>query len=189
MRVYLITHAHTEQIPGVAADAWRLSTRGNEQAAALAAAPFWTHVDRVVVSAEPKTWWTIAEIVEMRQLPVWVDSRFDELRRTEWIEDYAGQVAEVFAHPTRSVAGWEAADAALKRLEKGIADLQHRFARETLALVGHGLTFSLLRAKLLGLSHADHSAWQRLSFGSYAYICLNPQAILEDFAQSADKVR
>lgn len=61
MRIVLITHAHTEQMRDVAADAWRLSARGLQQAAALANARFWADVDRVVVSPEPKTWLTILE--------------------------------------------------------------------------------------------------------------------------------
>jgi broad specificity phosphatase PhoE len=189
MRIYLITHAHTEQIHSVAADAWRLSARGNEQAAALADAPFWAQVDRIVVSAEPKTLLTVAGVVERRKIPVWVDSRFDELRRTDWIEDYGAQVAQVFAHPEHSISGWEPANSVQLRVRSGLADLKLRFAGETLALVGHGICLSLLRAWLLGLPTADLSHWQRLAFGSYAYVCLDPPAVLEDFVQSADVTR
>jgi broad specificity phosphatase PhoE len=189
MRIYLITHAHTEQVPGVAADEWRLSDRGVEQAAALASAPFWAQVDRVIVSAEPKTLLTVAEVVEQRNIPVWVDTRFDELRRTGWIEEYAAQVAQVFAHPAHSVSGWEPADSVQARVQSGLADLKQRFAGETLALVGHGLCLSLLRARLVGLPTADLSHWRRLAFGSYACISLDPPAMLEDFAPSADVAR
>ncbi|MCC6456484.1 MAG: histidine phosphatase family protein [Caldilineaceae bacterium] len=189
MRIYLITHAHTEQVPHVAADVWRLSDRGNEQAAALAGAPFWAQVDRVVVSAEPKTLLTVAGVVERRKIPVWVDSRFDELRRSGWIEDYAAQVEQVFAQPERSISGWEAAASVRMRVQSGLADLKRRFAGERMALVGHGICLSLLRAGLLGLPTADLSHWRRLAFGSYAYVCLDPPAILQDFAQSADVTR
>jgi broad specificity phosphatase PhoE len=189
MQLYLITHAHTEQNPSVAADAWRLSARGVEQAARLAEAPFWHHVDRVVVSAEPKTWLTVADVVAQRGLPVWIDSRFDELRRTDWIEDYAAQVAKVFAHAAEKVMGWEAADHVRQRVNTGLADLQVRFAGETLALVGHGLCLSLLRADLLGLAQVDFSAWQRLAFGSHALASLKPRGMLEDFSFSEERIR
>jgi broad specificity phosphatase PhoE len=189
MRVYLITHAHTEQIAGVAADAWRLSMRGIEQAARLAESPFWQQVNRIVVSAEPKSWLTVAKVAAERNLPVWIDSRFDELRRTGWIDDYAAQVARVFAQPTTQVMGWEAAESVRRRVQAGLADLQVRFAGETLALVGHGLSLSVLRADLLGLAQADFSAWQRLAFGSYALISLTPPTVIEDFRFSDERMR
>jgi broad specificity phosphatase PhoE len=189
MRIYLITHAHTEQLPGVAADAWRLSARGSEQASTLASAPFWDEVERVVVSSEPKTLLTVAEVVRQRNLPVWIDSRFDELRRSGWTENYATQVAAVFAEPSRSIAGWEAVGSVRQRALSGLADLQVRFAGETLALVGHGLCLSILRAEVLGLTNVDFAAWQRLAFASYASIILNPPTLVEDFPISANAER
>lgn len=189
MRIYLITHAHTEQNRDVAADTWRLSASGIEQAARLAEAPFWDEIDRVVISAEPKTWLTIADVVALRILPVWIDSRFDELRRSGWTEEYATHVASVFAHPTTEVKEWEAADSVRKRVNAGLADLQRRFGGETLALVGHGLCLSILRAELLGVAHVDFSSWQRLAFGSYALISLAPPAVIEDFPFGEGRLR
>lgn len=189
MRMFLITHAHTEQVADVAADAWRLSSRGGEQAASLAGASFWDVVDRVVVSAEPKTFLTVAGVVAERNLPVWIDSRFDELRRAGWIDDYAAQVEKVFTYPMQSVAGWESADAVRTRLQLGLADLQRRFVGETVALVGHGICLSLLRSRLLGLPTVNFLDWQQLSFGSYAYVNLDPPAVLEDFPMSSVAVR
>jgi broad specificity phosphatase PhoE len=189
MKIYLVTHAHTEQIPGVAADAWRLSARGNKEAASLADAPFWGQIDRVVVSSEPKTLLTVGEVVSQRRLPIWIDSRFDELRRRGWTEDYASQVAEVFAEPTKAIGGWEAADAVRARALNGLAGLQRRFQGETLALVGHGLCLSILRAAILGQATVDFSAWQRLSFATYALIELTPPTVLTDFPLNAKPVR
>ena len=189
MRIYLITHAHTEQVPHVAIDAWQLSARGIQQATELAKASFWAEIDRVVMSSEPKTWLTVAHIVQARKLPVWIDCRFDELRRSGWFEDYAAQVAKVFAQPTQSVSGWEPASSAQQRAQQGLADLQRRFPGETLALVGHGISLSLVRAGLLGLAQVDHEVWQRLSFGTYAVASLAPPAIIQDFAQSKNTVR
>jgi broad specificity phosphatase PhoE len=189
MRIYLVTHAHTEQTPGVVADAWHLSPRGVEQATALAAAPFWDEVDRVVVTSEPKTYLTVAEIVRELNLPVWVDCRFDELRRGGWVEDYSAQVAAAFADPARSIGEWESVDSVRQRALMGLADVQKRFAGETVALVGHGICLSILRAEILGLTHVDFTSWQRLSFGSYASISLNPAGILSDFPLSQSHVR
>jgi broad specificity phosphatase PhoE len=189
MRIYLITHAHTRQMAGVAADAWRLSKRGTEQAEELAGAPFWSDVDRIVVSSEPKTWLTVADVAAVRKLSVWVDSRFDELRRSGWIENYAAQVAAVFAEPTCSVAGWESVESVRQRAWAGLADLQRRFAGEALALVGHGLCFSIVRATIVGDIHVDVAHWQRLNFASYATIEVDPPALISDFVLSGEDVR
>lgn len=189
MRIYLITHAHTEQAPDVAIDHWMLSMKGIDQTRELAKQSFWGDVDRVVISSEAKTYLTIAEVARARSLPIWVDSRFDELRRSGWIEDYSRQVCAVFAEPSRSVGNWESVDHVRQRAVSGLAALQARCSGQTLALVGHGLCLSILRAEALGLGQVDFSAWQRLSFGSFASITLNPLALLSDFSYSESSVR
>lgn len=189
MKIYLITHAHTEQVQGAASDVWSLSPRGHGQAAELANAPWWNEVKRIIVSSEAKTLLTVLGVVGRRQLPVWVDSRFDELRRSGWTEDYATQVAVVFAQPDQSINGWESAESVRHRAIAGLKDLQRRFAGETLALVGHGLCLSILLAAMLGQSRVDFEAWQRLSFGSYAVLQVNPLLLLSDFGRSSQPVR
>jgi broad specificity phosphatase PhoE len=190
MRIYLITHAHTEQLPDVPSDAWRLSARGQEQAAELARAPFWDEVDRIVVSSEPKSLLTIADIATNRNLPVWIDSRFDELRRGGWSEDYARQVAALFAEPESSIGGWESAAGVRERAWQGFVELQHRFGDERVALVGHGLCLSIVRAAVVGKTHVDFSDWQRLRFADYATVELgNPSRLLADFSLDATTVR
>ena len=189
MRIYLVTHAHTEQMPDVAVDAWRLSARGQEQAAKLATEPFWDEVDRVVVSSEPKTWATVSDVVHKRPMPVWIDSRFDELRRSGWTENYAAQVAAVFAEPLRSAGGWESVDNVRRRVWDGLDDLQRRFAGERLVLVGHGLCLSILRAEILGQTQVDFTAWQRLVFGAHAAVLIDPPTMLKDFDVSVQPQR
>ena len=189
MQIYLISHAHTEQVPEVDADRWVLSQKGKNQSRELAEQPFWSDVDQIVVSSEQKTFLTIADIAHSHAIPVWIDSRFDELRRTGWIADYSRQVAEVFANPVRSVAGWESVDMVRDRALRGLADLRVRFEGQTLALVGHGLCLSIIRAEALRLSQVDFSAWQRLSFGSFASIGLNPLRLISDFSFSEGALR
>ncbi|MCB0162357.1 MAG: histidine phosphatase family protein, partial [Caldilineaceae bacterium] len=91
-RLYLITHAHTAADPAADARLWRLSPTGVDQAARLAAAPWWDDVDAIVLSSEAKTRLTVAPLLAQRDLPVVIDARFDELKRGGWCDDYAGQV-------------------------------------------------------------------------------------------------
>lgn len=161
MRLYLITHAHTQQEPTVDAPRWRLSNTGRAQAAALAREPLWADVDRIVLSSEPKTQLTVEPVLAARDLPLTVDARFDELHRPGWVGDYVGRVAHCFAHPRQAAVDWEPATDALARFRDGIADLHAQFPKQTLALVGHGLTLSLYRAHLLN-QYREGAIWVRL---------------------------
>jgi broad specificity phosphatase PhoE len=181
MRLYLITHAHTEAIPGAAADGWRLSRAGARQAAELARAPFWSEVQRIVVSSEPKTRLTVSDVLRERHLPVWVDVRFDELRRNGWVADYVAAVTAALEWPDVSHLGWEPASDALRRGLDGLAALQRRIPDEAVALVGHGLHLSLLRAHWLGQASVDPDEWARLPFAAVALVALPESRLLADF--------
>lgn len=191
MRVYLITHSHTEQIPGEAIDAWRLSARGVDQSVKLATNPFWDEIERVVVSSEPKTWLTVEQVAIARQLPVWIDCRFDELRRSGWTENYGARVAAAFTDPQSASIGWEALATLRNRVVSGFEALQQQFPGETLAVVGHGICLSTLRAELLGDERVNFDAWQRLQFGSYACVEAGRRGtqIVSDFALSQNSER
>ncbi len=180
--LFLITHAHTQQKQETDAAVWDLSATGAEQAAALARLPFWDDVERVVVSSEAKTRLTVAPVLAARRLPMTVDPRFDELRRgSGWVEEYAARVAEVFANPDRSIGGWESARDALARFREGVDALSDVFPHETISLVGHGLTFSLFRAHLLGQERVHFADWQRLSFCALAQVEWPGLKLAQDF--------
>ena len=175
MRLYLITHAHTQQEPAVDAARWRLSEAGREQAAALAREPFWAEVDRVVLSSEPKTRLTVEPALATRDLPLTVDARFNELHRPGWVGDYVGRVAHCFAHPHQAAVDWEPASEALARFRAGMVDLHTQFPKQTLALIGHGLTLSLYRAHLLnqyvdGAIRVRLADWRALAFAAVALV-------------------
>ena len=180
-RLYLVAHACTRQVPDSDAALWQLNELGQKQAAALARQPFWDEVDRLLLSCEPKTRLTVAPLLKDRQIPKEEDARFNELRRSpEWTSDYTARVAELFRRPRQSVAGWEPAAAALTRFCAGIDAWTSRHPQETLALVGHGLTFSLYRAHLLGLPTVMLQDWCELSFAAVARV--EGGQIIEDFA-------
>ena len=180
-KLYLIAHACTRQVPDTDAALWQLDELGRVQAAALARQPFWDEVDRLLLSREPKTRLTVAPLLKRKDLPVDEDDRFNELNRSpEWTNDYTARVAEVFRRPRESVAGWEPAADALTRFRVGIDDWAARHPHDILALVGHGLTFSLYRAHLLGLPTVPLQDWQQLSFAAVA--CVQDGRIVDDFA-------
>lgn len=182
MRLYLITHAHTEQVQDVNARQWVLSEQGKAQAEALARQPFWEDVDIILLSSEQKTRLTVQPVLTERLLPVWVEARFDELRRPGWVDDYPERVRRALAEPAQPAGDWEPALHALDRFMDAMTLMKKRFVgQETLALVGHGLILSLYRAHLLGQSQVDFEAWRTLSFASVALVDPMRERILEDF--------
>ena len=180
-RLYLITHAHTAADPATDARLWRLSPTGVDQAARLAAAPWWDDVDAIVLSSEAKTRLTVAPLLAQRDLPVVIDARFDELKRGGWCDDYAGQVQRMFAVPDTAVDGWECAASALARVRAGMADLHAHHPHGTLALVSHGLVLSIYRAHVLGLPRVRFTDWQQLSFAAVAVVAGAPPVLVQDF--------
>jgi broad specificity phosphatase PhoE len=205
MIVHLLTHAHTHQQPAVDSRHWALSDVGKAQAAALIQAPIWARVCALVVSSEPKTRLTAEPVAEHYNLPIYVDARFDELQRGGWIDDYAATVTAAFAAPTESIAGWETATSALSRALDALADWEAQAshsappgdARGEIAIVGHGLSLSLLRAWFLTHAALDSAAeravninqvyvdadeWRRLPFGAWATFDTEARRIVQDFA-------
>lgn len=166
--LYLITHAHTAADPAVDARKWHLSPTGVRQAARLAEQPWWSEVSCVVVSSETKTRLTVAPLLARRTLPVMVDPRVDELKRSGWTTDYSEHVQRTFADPDRAHGGWEPASAALARIRAAVHDLAKTHPYAVLALVSHGLILSLLRADLLHLPRVRFDDWRHLSFAAVA---------------------
>lgn len=167
--------------PDQDAKTWPLSATGQRQAERLATLPLWNEVTQLVVSSEAKTRLTVAPVIVQRRLPVQVDARFDELHRPGWVDNYSAQVQRAFAHPTHAAGEWEPAAVALARFQAGIADLCQDFAGATVALVGHGLTFSLYRAYLLGYDHVRFADWQQLPFAAVALVEPLTAQLLADF--------
>jgi len=188
MRLYLITHAATQQSRTQAVTTWSLSAAGAQQATKLATLPFWADVQGIILSSEAKTRLTVEPTLAHRSLPVELDARFDELRRGGWVKDYTTRVAQAFAQPTAPSGDWEAAADALARFRSGIADLCVRYSGQTLALVGHGLTFSLYRAHLLGQTQVALADWQQLSFAAVALVDPVRAELLQDFQAIAGSI-
>ncbi len=181
MKLYLIRHAQTKQERQQESNQWHLSEQGCQQAGALAQESFWSHVDLIVVSSEPKTRLTIEPVVAAWGIPVVEDARFDEVYRGGWINDYAAQVRRFFATPEQSAEPWESAADALDRFLGGLASLQEAYGNQTLALVGHGLILSLYRAYLLGQPAVHFADWQRLAFAAVALVNPTKRLLLKDF--------
>lgn len=181
MRLYLIRHAHTVQEPDHLSARWNLSAEGILQSQELAKCHFWSAIDCIILSSEPKSRLTVESVIEERNLPTWIEGRFDELRRPSWVGEYQDRVRLAFQRPNESAGDWEPARDALARFLDGITLLRKRFVHGNLALIGHGLTFSLYRAHLLGQNQPSFEDWARMEFAAVAVVNPITERLLQDF--------
>lgn len=170
--IYLVRHARTQPTNEEAAR-WPLSDEGRQQAALLADHPCWRDIAAIISSPEQKALDTARPAAERHNLPLHIDERLRELRRPAvWVsqERYEQIVFQVFAEPERSIAGWEPADAVLRRMLAALNEALATRPEQSVALVGHGLAFSLLLANLQGLPQPSLDAWRAIPFAAVAAI-------------------
>jgi broad specificity phosphatase PhoE len=169
---YLVRHARTQPTADEAA-LWPLSDEGRRQAELLAELPHWRDVALIISSPEEKALATARPAAARHGLPLRADERLRELRRPAvWVgqERYEQIVDEVFASPERSVEGWEPAADVLRRALAMLNEVLAAQREGNVALVGHGLSFSLLLAHLQGLPRPRIDAWRAIPFAAIAAI-------------------
>lgn len=165
-RIYLIRHAETEE-GGPDPALWPLSERGEEQVRVLAAQPFWSEIQAVVSSDEPKALATVAGIAAERGIPLFKHESLRELKRTRGrVDDYDERVRQVFARPAQSVEGWERATDAQARILACMDELIGRFDPQPFAVVSHGMVLALLLASVQNALGQTFEIWKQLGFAS-----------------------
>lgn len=173
MNLYLIRHAKTEVVEGVPPHEWLLSDEGSRQAAALAELPFWPSVRVIYSSPEAKALGSIEPTVRRFGLPVIQSADLRELERPAGLVlDYQAAVAACFVSPQSSYSGWEPAAKAQARVltvfREAVAQI--RAGEGHVALVSHGLLFSLLLAGLEGRSAPRLDEWRSIPMPGWAVI-------------------
>lgn len=169
-KVYLIRHAETQE---TREDRffWPLSDRGEEQAHAIAGAPFWDEIQAIISSDESKAIATVSHIVHERRIPLFYDPRLRELKRPdERVEDYEARVLEVFQKPAMTVGGWERAVDAQARMIACFEEMVARYGETPFAMVSHGMTLALLIATLQNTVGYAFDIWQTLGFGTVVLV-------------------
>jgi 2,3-bisphosphoglycerate-dependent phosphoglycerate mutase len=166
--VYLVRHAHVSPIEGQPAADWPLSERGRQQAEAIALLPFWKEVRAIYCSPESKAQATVAPAAARHGLAVTTVAALRELERPlGLLPDYQGAVAACFAQPEVSVGGFEPAGQVRRRMTEAI----FRFAEQQegpIAIVSHGLSFSLFLAGLQGKAAPTLEEWRSIPMPGWA---------------------
>jgi len=179
--LYLVRHAETRRT-ALPAETWPLSEQGFQQVRKLAELPFWSEVDLICTSLEPKALQTAQIVAERHSLPI--EPAFDlrELRRTgDRVADYEAAVREVLENPTTCFHGWEPAGEAQTRIVTAIERLLMLYEGETLAVVSHGLVLTLYLAYLTDTA-PTLDLWHSLPFASATRVDPEARTVLNHFA-------
>jgi len=147
-----VTHPQVRVSAQVPVPRWGLTDQGRQRVSLLCEQPWWVTTTRLVSSDETKALETAAIIAARTGLPIEVRAGLHENDRssTGFVpSDRFEQLADqFFAHPDRSVEGWERARDAQRRIVEGTADLVGD-GEGDVALCGHGAVGTLLLCHLL----------------------------------------
>jgi broad specificity phosphatase PhoE len=152
--VYL-THPQVLVDPAVPVPDWGLSPIGRARAEVAARMPWVRGLTRVVASEERKAREMAGILAGAAEVAVEVRPGLHENDRsaTGYLapEEFEATADEFFAHPDRSVRGWETARAAQARVLRAIGEvLDGHPVDRPVALVGHGAVGTLLWLALSG---------------------------------------
>lgn len=163
----LVRHGRPLIDPDKPPATWPLCPEGRDAVVKLAArlAPF--APSAVASSPEPKALETAQIIADALGLKVEVDAGLHEHKRPALAfgaeAAFRARIAQVFAEPTKPIAGGESVEQACERLAKALADHPAR----PLVAVTHGTVLSHDVARRLGLD--AHDLWRSLHT-PYAFV-------------------
>jgi len=150
-----VTHPQVEIDPAVPIPDWGLSTLGRIRAEEAAQRPWARGLARVVTSAERKARETGAILARTAGVEpeVWPDLHENDRSATGYLppQEFEATADAFFAEPTKSIRGWETAQAAQARIVRAVeAVLDGHPPDRPLAIVGHGGVGTLLWLALMG---------------------------------------
>jgi broad specificity phosphatase PhoE len=155
--VWFVTHPEVEIDPNVPVTAWRLSSRGRERAAAASRRGWARGLGAIWASTERKAIETAAILADATGLGFATHVALGENDRsaTGYLPpaEFEATAELFFAHPERSIRGWERAADAQRRIVGAVeAVLAATPEGRDVALVAHGAVGALLICALEGLA-------------------------------------
>jgi len=171
MKIYLLRHAATQFDSEKTPSEWKLSLEGEKQAEHLVKQNLIPKVDKIVCSNELKTRLTINHYAKFYQLPIYKDSRFNEVGsdhlpidltlfqqfRKQCFEDFDLQI---------SINDDESFREAYYRFKEAITDYT-KSEDNSILIVSHGCILSVFFAMLNNISDNGeliYNNWQNLPF-------------------------
>ena len=170
----LIRHSNVTIDPDKPAAAWTLSDEGRSRAKIMATHLHPYHLDRVIISTEPKAVETGEIIARELQIPFATAPDRHEHERSrvpfrgrDWFEM---QVREFFTSPNDLTFGDETADHAHERFSSAVNRLLKQYPSQRLAIVTHGTILTLYVSRLHKLD--PFSFWKQLGLPALVVLSL-----------------
>jgi broad specificity phosphatase PhoE len=162
--LHLVRHGRPLVDPATSPSRWELDPVHEPAIVALAGRAPWRDDAVWFTSPEPKARRT-ALLLAGRDVDVDVVDDLREHYRGDggWVDDFAGAVAEAFAHPSMSVRhGWEPLERTRSRVTTAARAIFAAHPGRDVVLVGHGTAWTLLVAALTA-TDPDLDRWRRLA--------------------------
>lgn len=180
-RLIFVTHPEVVIDPATPVPDWPLSDTGRERMEAFAGKLAQSNVDRVWSSAEQKALDGAEILARLLSCPTDADPELGENDRssTGYVAppEFWEIVGEFFAHPERSVRGWERAVDAQARVVRAIGRIASQ-ADGTTVIVSHGGVGRLLMANIQGVPIGQESRPSNPGGGCYFEISTPDRRLL-----------
>jgi broad specificity phosphatase PhoE len=154
-KFYFLTHPEVQINPEIPVPQWSLSKEGWNRVSALFRYEWLREINLIYSSEELKAHQTAEIIANHLGLEVYTHSRLGEVDRssTGYLqeEELKKTVKAFFEHPEKSVAGWESAELAQKRIATCVRRIIETNPQSTIAIVSHGMVGALLFSHLKNL--------------------------------------
>jgi len=181
--IYLITHPEVVVDPSIPVPQWPLSERGRERMRALLGKAWVGEIASIYCSTEQKAVDGAAILAEHLSLPFEEREELGENDRssTGYLpkEEFEATADEFFAHPGRSVRGWETASDAQRRIVRAVQSVLGRDRTSgSIAIVSHGGVGTLLLCHLAGRPIERSQDQPGGGGGNYYAFCAETQALI-----------
>ncbi|HLC39749.1 MAG TPA: histidine phosphatase family protein [archaeon] len=149
MKIYLITHPDTVPTSEKVPPKWKISEDGWKQVRSLAKRKFWSEVEFIYASTEPKAHLAGRYWAKKHRIPMKIVEGIDEIRkRNQFLrkKQLWENVDYFYANPAKSARGWETARNCLERMLKAfnrIVSTEKKKKRKAIAVVSHGAVANL----------------------------------------------
>ena len=171
MKIYLLRHAETQFNSGKSPSKWHLSPKGEKQAKNVIKQNLIPKVDKIICSTELKTRLTIKHYAKFYQLPIYKDSRFNEVGSNhlpfdlKLFQQFRRQCFKEF-DLLLSINDNESYRETYNRFQAGITDYTNS-GHNSILIVSHGCILSIFFAMLSDISDNGeliYKNWKNLSF-------------------------
>lgn len=134
---------------------WGLSEKGFEEAKKLIEKDFWSEVNVIYSSTEPKAVQVAQLASEKYGIKSFQEKDLGEADRTKTpflpFEEYMSAIKECYINPTTNIKGWESHHHMMERNINALQKIKENNLGKTIVIVGHGGAGTTLKCYLKGV--------------------------------------